>query len=98
MAFLESNLEASGKFFSIANCAAVELLVSRFVETERLEAATAEFWDWPIFPMTLVGVTDFFWPRGSRISVTLLAFLETLVAYGATFSWLASLHFLALNF
>lgn len=96
VAFLESNLEASGKFFSIANCAAVELLVSRLVETERLEGATPEFWDWPILPITLVGVTDFFWPRGSRVSLP--AFLETLVAYGATFSWLASLHFLALNF
>ena len=44
VAFFEcSNFEASGKFFSIANCAAVELLVSRFVETERLEGVTPEF-------------------------------------------------------
>ena len=97
VAFLQSNLEASGKFFSIANCAAVELLVSRFVDTERLEGAKPEFWDWPIFPPTRVGVTDFFWPRGSRTSA-LVALLEFLVPWGATFSWLASLHFLALTF
>ena len=97
VAFLQSNFEASGKFFSIANCAAVELLVSRFVDTERLEGATPEFWDWPIFPPTRVGVTDFFWPRGSRTSA-LVALLEFLVPWGATFSWLASLHFLALVF
>ena len=79
----------------LANYAAVELLVSRLTETERLDAPTFEFCDCPVIMVfeNLVGVTDFFCPRemGSSTSkfpecLTYLEFFSS--PSGFTFSWL----------